>query len=297
MKPYSLKWKMEKKDNGKDIKEYLSEQSLSRRALSDIKFAGGSIKVNGKEQTVRFRLQEFDVLEIVFPPEELNDQMKGENIPLSIVYEDQDIIIIDKPPFMNSIPSREHPSGSLANALVHYYEQTNVLAAVHIVTRLDRNTSGLVLAAKHRHAHHLLSVMQQKQSLYRFYEALAEGVFEKQSGCIDAPIGRSPDSIIERQVRSDGQRAVTHFNVVNQLSQFTHLKLQLETGRTHQIRVHMAHVGHPLLGDDLYGGNQGEIGRQALHCKELRFTHPFKKTEMVFYASLPIDMKSILEKG
>ncbi|MCR2820979.1 RluA family pseudouridine synthase [Lederbergia panacisoli] len=296
MDPYSLKWTIEKKDEGQTIKEYLYIKGISKRALTDIKFTGGSIIVNGQEQNVRYLLKEFDVLIIEFPPEEINERMKGEDISLSICYEDDDIIVVEKPPYMNTIPSRDHPIGSLANALVYHYEKAGNASAIHIVTRLDRNTSGLVLIAKHRHAHHLLSLQQQKGQIRRYYEAFAENEFDEVIGCIDAPIGRKPTSIIEREVRADGQSAVTHYRLIRNYPHFSHVQLELETGRTHQIRVHMAHLGHPLLGDDLYGGNQKIINRQALHCKELHFIHPFKQIELIFSSALPDDMEMLIIK-
>ncbi|MBW8350424.1 RluA family pseudouridine synthase [Bacillus sp. IITD106] len=296
MHPYSLKWTISKSDAGQIIKEFLKSKGISKRALTDIKFTGGSIKVNGQEQNVLHLLKESDELVVEFPPEEVNEKMRGEDIPLSISYEDEDIIVVEKPAFMSTIPSRDHPSGSLANALVHHYERTGNLSAVHIVTRLDRNTSGLVLIAKHRHAHHLLSLQQQKGKIKRYYEAFAENAFNKKEGSIHAPIGRNPSSIIEREVRMDGQRAVTHYKVVRNYPQFSHIRLELETGRTHQIRVHMAYIGHPLLGDDLYGGNHAFINRQALHCKEIHFVHPLKQVKLSFSAPLPMDMETLLKK-
>lgn len=221
--------------------------------------------------------------------------MKGEDIPLSILYEDEFILVVNKPAKMNTIPSREHPEGSLANALVGYYNHTGIQATSHIVTRLDRDTSGIVLIAKHRHVHHLFSQMQQQGKVRRTYEAFAGGLLEKDNGTIKEPIGRREESIIEREVRIDGQYACTHYQVIQRYATFTHLELRLETGRTHQIRVHMSFLGHPLLGDDLYGGDTSFISRQALHCKKIQFLHPFTKEEMTFLASLPEDMNSILK--
>ncbi|MFK4998161.1 RluA family pseudouridine synthase [Bacillus sp. N9] len=253
------------------------KEGVSQRALTDIKFSGGKISVNEREQNVRYLLKEDDVLDIIFPMERPNEFLCGEDLPLDIMYEDRDLFIINKRAGMSTIPSREHPKGSLANALVYYYEQNNIHAAIHIVTRLDRDTSGLVLVAKHRHAHHLFSVMQQKFQINRSYEAFVTGKWREKCGTIDAPIGRKCGSIIEREVRMDGKRAVTHYSLLQQCADFSHLKLKLETGRTHQIRVHMAHKNYPLIGDDLYGGDTTLLQRQALHCSELSFEHPLKK--------------------
>lgn len=287
---YSLHWEIEKKDEGKIIKQYLSEKEISRRSLTDIKFSGGKILVNRCEENVLYRLKSGDELEIVFPPEKSSETLIGEDIPLNIIFEDEELMVLDKPPYMNTIPSREHPYGSLANAIIGYYQKKSIEATVHIVTRLDRNTSGLVLVAKHRYIHHLFSQMQRKRLIKRTYEALVEGVMNEEYGTIDAPIGRKGSSIIEREVREDGKSARTHFQVLKQTSDYCHLKLSLDTGRTHQIRVHMSYIGHPLLGDDLYGGRTDIFDRQALHCSSITFHHPILNKDLTFYSSFPFDV-------
>ncbi|VEF48684.1 RluA family pseudouridine synthase [Bacillus freudenreichii] len=297
MSNFMLEWVVSQEQAGKDIKTFLAEEHISKRALTDIKFTGGFIGVNGQEQNVRYFLEEGDRLKVVFPPEPVNRTLEKENIPLDVIYEDRDILVINKRPYMNTIPSREHPAGSVANALAHYYEDRMAIrAAVHIVTRLDRNTSGLLLVAKHRHAHHLFGLQQAKSTIHRTYEAIASGVFQRKTEVIDAPIGRKQTSIIEREVRQDGKRAVTVYEVKKQLNEAAHLKLKLETGRTHQIRVHLAYLGHPLLGDELYGGPTERFSRQALHCCELSFYHPLEKREMYFSAPLPDDMQKLLKE-
>ncbi|MBM7717351.1 RluA family pseudouridine synthase [Siminovitchia sp. FSL H7-0308] len=294
MRQYKLSWIVKSSENEKTIKQFLVEKQISRRALTKIKFQGGSIKVNGIEKNVRYVLKFGDRLEVEFPEEAKNEQLTKENIPLDILYEDRDLLVVNKPPQMNTIPSREHPGGSIANALAYYYEQKGISAAVHIVTRLDRNTSGLLLVAKHRHAHHLCSILQQKNEIARSYEGVASGVFSKKEDVIDAPIGRKLSSIIEREVRDDGKRAVTKYEVLQQFHDAAHVKIWLETGRTHQIRVHFSYIGHPLLGDELYGGPTDLMKRQALHCSELRFFHPFLHKELHFNAPLPLDLKQVL---
>lgn len=292
---FELKWVIDGQNAGKLIKEYLKEKEISRTALTDIKFKGGSILINNYEVNVRYRLEEGDLLTIIFPSERPSESLIGENIPLDILFEDEVLLVVNKPSGMNTIPSREHPTGSLANALVGYYERIGLHATSHIVTRLDRDTSGIVLIAKHRHAHHLFSMGQQSGHVKRTYEAFASGNMMDNHGIIEAPIGRKDDSIIEREVRADGQYACTYFTVLERRPTFTRLELVLKTGRTHQIRVHMSYLGHPLLGDDLYGGTVTLIARQALHCKKIKFIHPFSGAEMTFSAPLPEDMREILE--
>jgi 23S rRNA pseudouridine1911/1915/1917 synthase len=293
---FRLRWSINKEDEEKLIKDFLKEQAISRTALTDIKFKGGSIFVNGKEENVRYKLKLEDELILYFPPEVPSEGVQGENIALDIIFEDEYLLVVNKPPAMNTIPSREHPTGSLANGLVGYYETTGITATSHIVTRLDRNTSGLVLIAKHRHVHHLFSEAQKRGQVKRTYEAFASGVISDAQGKIEKPIGRKDDSIIEREVRADGQYACTNFRVLDRYNGFTQLELQLETGRTHQIRVHMAFLGHPLLGDDLYGGQRKLIQRQALHCRRLRFFHPFLLNEMGFTCELPEDMERLISR-
>ncbi|WP_312095464.1 RluA family pseudouridine synthase [Niallia sp.] len=289
---FTLEWVMQHAI-GITIKEFLKTQSISKAALTDIKFKGGKILVNGKEENVRYSLKNGDRLVVLFPPELPSVGLIPERLPLDIIFEDEYILIVQKEYGMNTIPSREHPTGSLANALVSYYQEHGIKATTHIVTRLDRDTSGLVLIAKHRHIHHLLSEQQKAGDVKRKYIAFAEGEISPLSDTINDPIGRCSDSIIKREVREDGQTAITHYRVVAQHVPFSKLELSLETGRTHQIRVHLAYKGHPLLGDDLYGGKRNEMDRQALHCFFLKFTHPVTKQTMTFAIDLPEDMKKL----
>jgi 23S rRNA pseudouridine1911/1915/1917 synthase len=288
---FTLQWKIKSADEGKLIKDFLKDEEISKASLTDIKFSGGRISLNNEEVTVRKSLKTGDVLLVEFPNELRSNSMKGEVIPLNILYEDPYLLIVNKPAGMNTIPSKEHPSGSLANGIIGYYEQISFSSTVHIVTRLDRDTSGLVLVAKHRHIHHLLSKQQKEGSVKRGYIAFAEGVFAEKKGTIEKPIGRKATSIIEREVQEEGQYACTHYEVLKQFPSFAQVKLNLETGRTHQIRVHLVSMGHPLLGDDLYGGEVSLINRQALHCYSLSFFHPIQKETLNFEIPLPSDME------
>ncbi|MBS8263115.1 RluA family pseudouridine synthase [Mesobacillus boroniphilus] len=296
-KNFTLEFTAEAADQGKMVREYLKEKEISKSALTDIKFKGGFISVNSQEVNVRYILDNGDHVRVEFPLEVPSEGLMGEEIPLSIVYEDDYLLVVNKPSGMNTIPSREHPHGSLANGLIGYYESRGISATTHIVTRLDRDTSGLVLIAKHSHVHHLFSKQQKSGGVKRSYEALAEGTVHENEGKIEEPIARKHDSIIEREVNHEGQYACTLFEVKKRYGDFTHIKLRLLTGRTHQIRVHTSYIGHPLLGDTLYGGTKDKISRQALHCRELTFFHSFLQKELHFTASLPEDMKEVLEKG
>ena len=295
---FTLTFIVEPKEQNMLLRDYLANKNISRTALTDIKYHGGKIMVNGIEETVRYILQEHDIITVQFPPEEKNEHMKGEALPLSIVYEDNYLLVVEKPSGMSTIPSREHPEHTLANAIVHYYSQICLNSAIHFVTRLDYDTSGLVLIAKHRHIHHLLSLAQEKNQITKEYLAFIGGMLKPEAGRIDQPIARVNDSIIKREVRTDGQKASTLYHTRNTFfyegKPYSLLQLQLLTGRTHQIRVHMSWLGHPLLGDTLYGGDCRYIARQALHCARLQFPHPVTGEPCIFESVLPKDMQAIL---
>lgn len=285
--------------SGMLLRDALSEWGISKRALTAIKFDGGFLAVNGLEQNVRHVLQIGDVIDVYFPPEEVSDGLVVEHGELNIVYEDDSVLVLNKPPYQSTIPSREHPTGSVANYLCGYFQNQAVYSTVHIVTRLDRDTSGLLCIAKHRHVHHLLSQAQKAKLIAREYEAIVEGHIELDMLSIIAPIGRKDTSIIEREVRDDGQFAHTDMHVIRRITiageQRTHVRVKLHTGRTHQIRVHMAHIGHPLVGDELYGGSREAFGRQALHCVSLKLHHPLTGKMLSFESDLPEDMQRLLD--
>lgn len=294
MKQFQIQWLIKEQDHGKSVKQFLKENQISKRALTDIKFSGGDLLINGQHVNVLHLLQQGETLTVIFPVETISEQMKPEDLPLTVIYEDEYLLVIQKPPGMNTIPSFTHPTGSLANALLHYFQKDDLYATIHIVTRLDRDTSGLVLVAKNRHIHHLFSQMQQLNQVKRRYEAFCHGHLEIKKGTICAPIARKPDSIIERCVSKDGQEAITHYEVLKEYNDFSHIQLQLETGRTHQIRVHLSSIGHPLLGDTLYGGKKDLVSRQALHCNYLQFIHPITKEFMEFSIPLNNDLHNLV---
>jgi 23S rRNA pseudouridine1911/1915/1917 synthase len=296
-KRFKLEFKAQK--DGELLRDAIGRQGISKKGLTSIKYNGGNILVNGEERTVRHLLTKGDDITVFFPLEEFSNGLIVEHGNLNIVYEDDALLILDKPPFINIIPSREHPTGSIANYLCGYFEEQGIHSTVHIVTRLDRDTSGLVCIAKHSHVHHLMGLQQKNGLINKQYEAIVHGQLMKEEQSIIAPIGRKETSIIEREVRSDGQ--LSHTDVKLLKSGFaangepiSHIRLKLHTGRTHQIRVHMAYIGHPLVGDELYGGSRELFNRQALHCVLLEIEHPLTKEKLRFTSKILEPMKKIM---
>ncbi len=283
------------------LREFLTEKEISKRTLTAVKYQGGKLLVNEIERDVRYRLQAGDCVKVIFPPEKLSEGLLAEEGMLDIVYEDDLILLIQKPFGIHTIPSFLHRSSTIANFVAGKFKKEQIPATVHIVTRLDHDTSGLLCIAKNRHIHHLLSKQLTDATFKRSYEAIVEGHIKKSEFIIHEPIGRKEGSIIERVVRQDGQNAKTQVRVIEKFEvnghPFTRVALTLETGRTHQIRVHMSWMGHPLAGDDLYGGNRNYISRQALHCTTLSFLHPITKEEKLFESTLAADMKNMLTRN
>ncbi|QUG40871.1 RluA family pseudouridine synthase [Psychrobacillus sp. INOP01] len=280
------------------LRDAIRQYGISKKALTSIKYEGGKITVNGEEKTVRHRLDVGDTVMITFPPEKKSDGLIPQQVDFPILMEDDHLLILTKVAGVSTIPSREHPTGTLANFIAGYMEKSGLSSTVHIVTRLDKDTSGIICVAKHRHAHHLLSEMQKLGQISRTYEAFVHGHIGQDDFLIDAPIGRKNGSIIERVIDSEGKQAKTSVQVLTRFEKLgeklTHVRLHLHTGRTHQIRVHMMSIGHPLIGDDLYGGDLQLIERQALHARELTLVHPFTKENIHLVAPFPQDMKSLI---
>lgn len=291
-----MRWIIKQTEAGMLIREFLSsEAAFSKRLIIKAKSEQGQICVNGSAKTVRYKLQAEDILTVQLPEEKIAPYMQKEAASLDIMYEDKDVLIINKPSGLATIPSRKQPGQSIANRLLYYYEMHELPYTVHIVTRLDRDTSGLILVAKHQYCHSLLAAMQKRQEIYRTYRAIVAEEIKQDIFTINQPIGRKEGSIIERAVTKEGKEAITHGKVLDRYKTHSYIQLQLETGRTHQIRVHLAYIGNPLLGDDLYKGDTTCINRQALHCHKLYFIHPFTKQEVEITSQIPDDMNRIVK--
>lgn len=291
---YSLQFTVQKGEEGL-LREFLLEhKSLSRKRLSKIKHSG-ELLVNGRSVTVRAELKEGDLVTVIFPIEESSPFIKPEPISLDIIYEDEDILLVNKPANQCVHPSSTQQSATLANGVLYYWQQKGWIRAFHAVTRLDKDTTGLTLIAQNAFAHQQLAIQQRAGHIQRRYYALVHGSVKLDQGVIEAPIGRKEGSIIEREVRENGQFARTYYQVKKRFTNYTWLELKLDTGRTHQIRVHLSHLGHPLLGDSLYGGDRTFIPRQALHAFLLSFQHPKTRKKLTFQAPLPKDMYRLVQ--
>lgn len=285
-------------DQHTKIKTFLKKHGVSKGLLAKIKYTGGAILVNDQPQNATYLLDIGDRVTIDIPAEEdLTGSLEPISFPLDIVYEDDHFLAINKPVGYASIPSSLH-SSTIANFVKGYLvEQDYENKQVHIVTRLDRDTSGVMLFAKHGYAHARLDKQLQAKLIHKRYYALVKGggVLE-QEGDIIAPIGRPEDSIITRCVTKTGKYAHTSYKVVQSWGDIHLVDIQLHTGRTHQIRVHFSHIGFPLLGDDMYGGSlECGIQRQALHCHNLAFDNPFTAERIDLESILPDDFQAVIK--
>lgn len=281
------------------VRTFLKRQGISKKLLAKIKFQGGKILVNETEQNVLFSLKAHDIVTVVIPDEEPHETLLADDVPIEIVFEDEHLLIVNKPAGIASIPAQYHPRGTMANRVKAYYVNKEYAdQVVHVVTRLDRDTSGLMLFAKHGFAHAKLDQGLQQNQFVKKYQALVSGEVEslQDHGNISLPIGRDLSSLVKRQVIETGQKAETEYWLKKRNQACALVDIQLHTGRTHQIRVHLSAIGCPLLGDDLYEGAMDlGIERQALHCYSLSFPHPFREERMFFELPLANDMAKIAE--
>ncbi|MCV3114257.1 RluA family pseudouridine synthase [Enterococcus hirae] len=259
----------------------------------------GAVSVNGQVVKANYKVKKNDEIVIAVPePETLS--IEAEDIPLEIVYEDEAVAVVNKPQGMVVHPSAGHPNGTMVNALMYHVKDLSSINGVirpGIVHRIDKDTSGLLMVAKNDLAHESLAKQLKDKTSLRKYVALVHGVIPHEKGTINAPIGRSKVNRKMQAVREDGKPAVTHFNVLERFNDFTLVELTLETGRTHQIRVHMKYIGYPLAGDPVYGPSKTlKVNGQFLHAKLLGFTHPITGQKMVFEAPLPTIFEKTLEK-
>lgn len=298
---------MFKKENQRyDLITYISEEEMTLKEilLDKLNFSIRSLSKMKREQTVLVnkefkkpstKIKKGDLIEVKIDEEMAN--FMPQDLKLDILYDDFDLIMVNKPPFMVVHPTKSHCDNTVANGVTYYIKEKKENVKIRFVNRLDMNTSGLVIVAKNAYAHHTLSNDMSLDNVEKVYIAVVKGVVKKDRGTINLPIFRPSEDSIKRVVDDKGQVSITHYEVLERLNDATVLKLRLETGRTHQIRVHLSHIGHGIIGDELYGYvDENLINRQALHAYSLKFNQPRTKENLEFKADLPEDMKNLIEK-
>jgi len=278
----SLEYKVESKDANKSLGDFLKRQQLSKKSIIDLKHRGGKICVNEKERTTRSIIHTKDVVRVTFADEQVSNSLTPIKMHLHIVYEDDFLLVVDKKAGLPVIPTVDHRI-TLANGILAHYEHIGLKSTIHFVNRLDKCTSGLLIIAKYRHIHHLMTANM--KAITRKYYALVSGIL-KDNGRVDAHIIRPSATGVKRAVHPSGKHAITNYEALQHFAESTLISCTLETGRTHQIRVHMAHIGHPILKDPLYGdGIDGDM--QLLHSYFLEFIHPITGEKLSFETKVP----------
>lgn len=291
-----LTYKIPPSAEGLRIEQYLRRKGFSRQNLTDLKNMPDSILVNKSWRPFYFLLSTDDVLTVHIQEVASSPHIPPAKLPLDIIYEDEDILVLNKPAGMPIHPSQNHYMNSLANGLAWYFQEQGKPFIFRCTNRLDRDTSGLTVVAKHMVSSNRLSDMTRRRKLHREYLAIVRGHLPESAGTIDAPLARKPGSIIERTIDFEhGEQARTHYRVIEERNGYSLIALILETGRTHQIRIHMKYLGFPLIGDYLYNPDMDRISRQALHSHRLIFPHPITEKQMEFTAPLPEDMQHVLD--
>ena len=279
------------KNNTQTINSILqNELKISSRLLYKL-IKLNKIELNHKPCDTRKTGNLGDTITVNFDYEEDNSNIVPSKMVLNIVFEDDWLLVVNKPAGIAIHPSVLHYSDSLCNGIRFYFDKIGLKKKIRPVNRLDLNTSGLVVFAKCEYIQECLINQMKKNQFKKEYLAVCDGIFDEKSGTINLPIARKENSIIERCISENGQTAITHYEVLKEFDNYSLVKCSLETGRTHQIRVHMSAIGHPLLGDSLYGSISDLINRQALHCYNLQFIHPVYNNDLNFFGDLPNDFK------
>lgn len=282
---------------GLRVEQFLRRKRYSGQNLSEIKRMPKSILVNGVRYYMRQELSTGDHLQVRICETQNSEKIPPTKLPLDIIYEDEDLLVLNKPAGMPIHPSLNNYTNSIANALAYYFQSQGKPFIFRCCNRLDRDTSGLTIVSKHLVSGSILSDMTKYREVHREYLAIARGSVTPFEGTIQAPLGRKEGTIIERTVDWEhGEDAVTHYKVVKEANGHSLVSLRLETGRTHQIRIHMKYLGYPLIGDYLYNPDMEYMTRQALHSHHMEFTHPITGEHMSFTAPLPEDMARVMQE-
>ena len=276
------------------VKEVLRQEFLlSDRLIIKLK-KNNQIFLNNKTTFVNQKLEIKDKVLILLDFEETCNNIVPTKMDLDILYEDDGLLIINKPPFVPVHPSMDHYEDSLSNGVKYYFNSIGLKRKIRPVNRLDKNTSGIVIFAKNEYIQEYLIKQMKDNTFEKEYIALVDGIIDKQEQIVEAPIARKENSIIERCVNPSGDNAVTVIKLVKTYDSYSLIKCILKTGRTHQIRVHTSYIGHPILGDDLYGNKSDKINRQALHALKINFIHPITNKKLEITAKIPKDIGSLI---
>lgn len=293
----TLTYTIPESSHGFKVSQYLKHRGYSDRNLTELKKIPDSVLTNGTPAYMNQRLSANDILTVHIRENTSSENILPVPLPLTIIYEDEDLLIVDKPAGMPVHPSSNHNHNTLANALAWHFAQQNIPFVFRCTNRLDQDTSGLVLVAKHMVSSAVIASMVKRHDIRREYLAIVQGNVTPPSGTVNAPLSRKPGNIIEQEVDFiHGENAVTHYHTLAQKNGYSLVSLILETGRTHQIRVHMKYLGFPLIGDYLYNPDMEQIGRQALHSYRLSFSHPITGKQMEFTTPMPDDMQKVVRR-
>lgn len=288
-----LEYRVEAKDEGlKVIDVIATSMNISSRLIRKCK-SNHNILLNRKKTSVNRTVSTDDVITLMLDHDE--NTFEPNDIEIDILFETADMMAINKSPFLVVHPTKGHPEGTLANAISYYQYKSGQNFKTRFINRLDRDTTGIVLIAKNAYAQQFISEQMQNDEVDKVYYAVVKGCPADDKGTINEPIERADEGDILRIVRPDGLPSVTHYEVIERFKGYALLKINLETGRTHQIRVHLAHIGHGIVGDHLYGSTSELIDRQALHCAEMAFRKPRGNEPIRILAPLPNDMKTLME--
>lgn len=289
-----ISYYIDQKFNNKTVEYFLKSEGFSTKLITYIKRTEDGLTIKDSQVYTNHVLKEGDTLK-VFALEEIESKnIVPKDMKIDIIFEDEDIMIINKEAMVPIHPSQGNFDNSLANAIMYYFQQKGVKFVFRCINRLDKNTTGLLIIAKNMISASILSKMMQNREIYREYRAIVSGIIEE-NGIINAPIAREADSTITRCIDfNNGDSAITHFQRISYQNHYSYVSISLETGRTHQIRVHMKYIGHNLLGDSLYEGDCSRMGRHALHSYKLIFNHPITKERMEFVSEIPEDMSELL---
>lgn len=279
-------------DGDENLEEFLLRKDISRRFFRKT-YKEKGIYINGKFKNRKTLLKKGDVVSIFMKDEENN--IEPEKMELDIIYEDFDLLILNKKPYQVVHPTKSHNTNTLSNGISYYFKEKNIKKKIRFVNRLDMNTSGILIVAKNPFAHQQIALQFEKDIVEKKYKALVDGIVKKDEDSIDLPIGKEENSI-KYTVSKSGQKSLTKYKVIDRYKKGSLLELQIFTGRTHQIRVHLSYIGHPIIGDTLYNIESPYIKRQALHSFYLKIKTPRRGKDLKLFADLPNDMKNLIKE-